>query len=102
MRPLKSVEFKLLERLTNGQFEIPQIVRELNDGRMGSISFDLEKSQSRNKQIISAEYTDTDGVLVDIELTCDNNGKLFELDFWKIDFSPLILFKNLKLTTPND
>jgi len=54
MRPLKSIELRLLERLTNGQFEIPQIVRELNDGGMGSISFDLEKSQSRKKQIISA------------------------------------------------
>jgi len=105
MRPLKSIELKLLQRLTNGQFDIPQMVRELNDGKMGSISFDLENSQSRKRQIISAEYIDKDGVLVDIELTCDNNDKLFELDFWKVDFSPLIsfpTFESLKLKTPNN
>ena len=55
MRPIKSAELKLLQKLTNGQFDIPQMVRELNDGGMGSISFDLENLQSRKKQIISAE-----------------------------------------------
>ena len=100
MRPLKSVELELLKRLTNGQFEIPRMVRELNDGGMGSISFDLKNCQARKRQIISAEYIDKDGILVDIELTCDNNEKLFELDFWKVDFSPLIIYptyKNLKI-----
>ncbi|WP_010521251.1 DUF6984 family protein [Aquimarina agarivorans] len=100
MRPLKSVELELLKRLTNGQFEIPRIVRDLNDGGMGSISFDLKNCQARKRQIISAEYIDKNGVLVDIELTCDNNEKLFELDFWKVDFSPLIIYptyKNLKI-----
>ncbi len=105
MRALKSVELKLIKGLTNDQFEIPQIVRELNDGGMGSISFDLENSQSRKRQIISAEYIDKDGILVDIELTCDNNEKLFELDFWKVDYSPLIsfpTFENLKVKTSNN
>jgi len=100
MRTLKSVELELLKRLTNGQFEIPRMVRELNDRGMGSISFDLKNCQARKRQIISAEYIDKDGILVDIELTCDNNEKLFELDFWKVDFSPLIIYptyKNLKI-----
>ena len=105
MRPIKTAELKLLQKLTNGQFDIPQMVRELNDGGMGSISFDLENLQSRKKQIIFAEYIDKDGILVDIELTCDNNGELYELDFWKVDFSPLISFphfENLKLRTPKN
>ena len=105
MRQLKPMELKLLQGLTYGKFDIPKMVRELNDGGMGSISFDLENSQSRKRQIVSAEYIDKDGVLVDIELTCDNNGKLFELDIRKIDFSPLITFptfESLKLKTPNN
>ena len=100
MRPLKSVELELLKRLTNGQFEIPRMVRELNDGGIGSISFDLKNCQSRKRQIISAEYIDKDGILVEIELTCDNNEKLFELDFCKVDFSPLMIYptyQNLKI-----
>ncbi len=79
-----------------GLFEVPEFVRDLNDGKMGSISFDIEKVQCRNKQIAAAEYIDSDGILVEIELTCDKNGKLFELDFWKVNFSQLRIYPNIE------
>ena len=37
---------------------------------------------------------DDDGVLVSIELTVDERDELFELDFWKVDFSPLRRYPN--------
>lgn len=104
MRPIKLHEIELIKKLSNGLFEIPELVRDMNDGKMGSISFDIEKSQSRNEQVAAAEYIDDDGILVDIELTSDKNGKLFELDFWKVDFSSLKVYsaiEKLKTKTPN-
>jgi len=32
---------------------------------------------------------DRDGVLVSITINSDQFGKLYEVDFWKTDFSPL-------------
>lgn len=103
VRPIKQIEVELIEKLTNGLFEIPELVRDMNDGKMGSISFDIEKNQNRNQQVSAAEYID-DGVLVDIELTSDENGNLFELDFWKVDFSSLKVYptiEKLKIKAPN-
>jgi len=66
-------------------------VEDLNDGGMGSIRFLNTNSDGvQFGQIISeAEYVDSDGVLVSIALNTDNRGNWYELDFWKIDFSPL-------------
>ena len=105
MRKINKNEKQLLEFLLKGEIPIPEYVIEMKDGNMGSISFDLKNSESRQGQIISAIYYDTDGVIVDIELTHDKNGNLFELDFWKVDFTPLIRYpkpNDLKIkTTPN-
>jgi len=100
MRPLKPEEFQLLKSITVGQIEIPENVRELNDGKMGSISFDLKNENLRFKSVVVAEYIDSDGVLVDIELTIDKKGNLFEFDFWKVNFEPLVLypiFENIEI-----
>lgn len=37
---------------------------------------------------------DDDGVSVIIELNVDERDKLFELDLWKVDFSPLRRYPN--------
>jgi hypothetical protein len=89
MRQITKKEKKIIEYLTNNSINTPDLVRDLKDGSMGSISFDLDNSQLRKAKIAAAKYLDEDGILVDIELTTDNNGNLYELDFWKIDFSPL-------------
>ncbi len=91
-RKVRQEEIDLLKKLSNDLYEIPKQVADLKDGGMGSITFDIEKTESRFKQVAAAEYRDFDGVLVDIELTIDKNGKLFELDFWKVDFSPLQVY----------
>jgi uncharacterized lipoprotein NlpE involved in copper resistance len=38
---------------------------------------------------VEAEYVDCDGVPVSIVLNADQNGRLYELDMWKVDFAPL-------------
>lgn len=42
--------------------------------------------------LIQVKYTDTDGQMVIITLTENKNKKLFELEFWKVDFNPLNKF----------
>lgn len=73
-------------------FPLPSaLVEDMNDGGMGSIRFLPSADQgSRTAQVIAqAEYFDEDGVPVSIAINADQNGELFEVDFWKVDFSPL-------------
>ncbi len=100
MRPIRENEKKLIRFLAGPNLEIPELVVDLKDGGMGSIKFDLTKKENRVNQIAAAVFTDKDGVLVDIELTSDKAGNLFELDFWKVDFSELVRYpqiENLKI-----
>jgi hypothetical protein len=104
MRKIKPYEITLIRTLTNGLLEVPEVVRDMDDGGMGSITFDIEGNQRRNEQVAKAEYIDDDGVLVDIELSSDENGNLFELDFWKVDFSPLKVYpsiEKIEIKAPN-
>jgi hypothetical protein len=64
-------------------------VLDLQDGGMGSIRFIHSGEARRDTVIAEAQFTDEDGVQVSIELNATTNGRLFELDFWKVDFSPL-------------
>ena len=56
---------------------------------MGSIRFVQPEPRSFGKALVEAQYVDSDGVLVSIAVNADNSGDLFEVDFWKVDFSPL-------------
>ena len=56
---------------------------------MGSIRF-LSVREGEHRfaaEIRQANYIDEDGVLVSIVLNTDENGDLFEMDFWKVNFS---------------
>jgi hypothetical protein len=63
----------------------------MQDGGMGSIRFVPPGTPTRRfgDAIAEAEYIDEDGVLVSIALNVDRDGELYEVDFWKVDFSPL-------------
>ena len=65
------------------------LVKNMQDGGMGSIRFVHPEARSFGTALIEAKCTDSDGMLVSIALNVDNRGDLFELDFWKVDFSPL-------------
>jgi hypothetical protein len=64
----------------------------MQDGGMGSIRFVGSGARSFGKALVEAQYLDSDGVLVSITVNVDHQGQLFELDFWKVDFSPLIRY----------
>lgn len=64
-------------------------VRDMQDGGMGSIRFVQPEARSFGKALVEAQYVDIDGVLVSIAVNIDDKGDLFEVDFWKVDFSPL-------------
>jgi hypothetical protein len=65
-------------------------VRDMKDGGMGSIEFvSRRRGSSMGKVLAEAGYVDEDGVPVSVAVNGDDEGQLFELDFWKVDFSPL-------------
>jgi hypothetical protein len=69
-------------------------VADMQDGGMGSIRFLGFGPKSFGMALVEAQYLDSDGVLVSITVNADKQGQLFELDFWKVDFSPLKRYPN--------
>jgi hypothetical protein len=65
------------------------LVEEMNDGGMGSLRFVGSADRRLGKCIGEAEFDDADGVTVSVALNVDQRGELFELDIWKVNFSPL-------------
>jgi hypothetical protein len=96
-RPLREEELVLIRALLNGVYPAKVLesalessrVTDMQDGGMGSIRFTGAEPQSFGKALLEAQYLDSDGVLVSIAVNADKHGQLFELDFWKVDFSPL-------------
>jgi hypothetical protein len=68
-----------------------RLVEDMSDGGMGSLRFVDAGHRVRRfgKKIAEAKFTDEDGVPVSAVLNLDDNGEPFELDIWKVDFSPL-------------
>jgi len=62
----------------------------MSDGGMGSVKFLSSSSNEMASQIAEINFRDADGVEVVASLNADKNGNPFELDIWKVDFSPLI------------
>ena len=98
MRPLRREEFEILERLLEMVHSdaIPRsnaelLAEDMKDGGMGSIRFADESRQVRKmgRELVTAEYIDEDQVPVLISINLDEDGRLFELDFWKVNFEPL-------------
>jgi hypothetical protein len=95
-RQLQDEERKLIAYLWGlrapGNALPPEIrVRELEDGGMGSLSFVSSKLRRSIGQVAGeCSFPDADGVLVVAALLLDEDGDLYELDLWKVDFAPLI------------
>lgn len=69
----------------------------MKDGGMGSLRFAGLGSRKMGRQAIAVRAADEDGVPLEISLNLDQNGDLFELDVWRVDFKPL-----LRLPKPGD
>ncbi|WP_431201974.1 DUF6984 family protein [Bradyrhizobium betae] len=104
-RPLTSNERDLIAFIL-GQHSPLQVdldlVEEMNDGGMGSLRFVGTADRRFGRCIGEAEFDDADGVPVSVALNADQHGMLFELDVWKVDFSPLQRIAALsELRSPN-
>ncbi|MCB2263404.1 MAG: hypothetical protein LGR52_10805 [Candidatus Thiosymbion ectosymbiont of Robbea hypermnestra] len=99
-RPLRIQEQTLLRKmLSGGERQVLEFLKELDsvrveemdDNGMGSLRFISESQRDRRpgETIAEAEFLDEDGVTVSAVINVDQQGKLYELDLWKVDFSPL-------------
>lgn len=66
------------------------LVEEMKDGGMGSLKFVGAAGRKFGEQLAEAEFQDADGVALSITINVDQHGSLFEMDVWKVDFTPLI------------
>ncbi|MFC0185459.1 hypothetical protein SAMN04515674_103243 [Pseudarcicella hirudinis] len=77
--------------LKAADYPISEYVEEYEGGIMGSIGLG-EPGAVYHSDLIQVEYTDSDNTEVLITLTRDDKNQLLDLDFWKVDFSKLLLY----------
>lgn len=98
-RPIRQNERVLIEfllsklNLNPTDYPIDDLVDEYEGGKMGSISLG-GNPDAYGGDLIQAEYIDSDGTPVVITLTRDESGRLLDLDFWKVDFTKLLVYPN--------
>ena len=73
-------------------FPVAEEVFEYEGGVMGSINMAGSDPERYDSDLIQADYRDLDGIEVMITLTKDENNRLLDLDFWKMNFSKLIRY----------
>jgi len=86
------IEFLLTKINPNHSYSIPEEVEEYGAAGMGSINLNNPNTDLYDSDLIQAEYTDADKIPVVISLTKDQNNQLLDLDFWKSDFSQLVVY----------
>lgn len=96
---IKMIEF-LLKDLPEAEIHLPRLktlhVEELNDGGMGSLKFLSHKLERKfGKELAVGQFHDEDDVQISIAINVDNFGEMYEVDVWKVDFSPLIKFPRI-------
>nr|WP_261891305.1 hypothetical protein [Acaryochloris marina] len=66
-------------------------IESMNDGEMGSLLFENLDGVDRRlgETVAECYFEDSDGIWVSVTLNLDQQGKPFELDVWKVDFSNL-------------
>jgi hypothetical protein len=84
----------ILRMVADGESYMPgetRLVAEMNDGGMGSLRFvaESEPPQKMGRELVRAYFVDEDGIPVSISINLDTRDQLFEMDFWRVDFSPL-------------
>ena len=94
MRPLEPHEIPLVEHLVAAAGVAADLdairVTSMEDGGMGSLTIGPVSEQRRfGSQAAECEFDDSDGVLVSATLNLDQSGHLYEIDVWRVDFSPL-------------
>lgn len=96
-RTLSASEAALIRFIASGSLpdgvlaDLPDVpIREMDDGQMGSLEFVGASDRRVGSTAGYVEFEDTDGVPVSVALLLDQEGRLYQLDIWKVDFTPLI------------
>lgn len=64
-------------------------VSDMNDGGMGSLSFETTKPDRMYGRTLSEGwFKDEDGFPVMVAINLDQDDDFFEIESWKVDFSP--------------
>jgi len=67
------------------------VVQPMADGAMGSLAFaPLGTGRRFGSSPAECHFHDSDGVIVSASLYLDEQGAPYEVDVWKVDFSPLL------------
>ena len=96
-RALRAEEARLIRSMLVASKDsaalMPQVdiatVEDMLDGGMGSLWFSSDEPRRLGAVVAEADYVDMDGVPLSIVINVDQNGQLFELDIWKVNFLPL-------------
>ena len=94
IRKIYSNEVDLIKKiLLQNKFPIPpslnsMIVEGMNDGQMGSLLF-VHSNKKLGKSLDPYLFKDIDDIAVSATINLDTNGEIYELDIWKVNFSPL-------------
>ena len=65
-------------------------VQPMKDSGMGSLAFaPFDTGRRFGSSPAECHFLDSDGVIVSAVLNLDEQGAPFEVDVWKVDFSPL-------------
>ena len=104
-RPIRQDERILIEyllsQIDNGRkYRIPNEVEDLDDGGMGSVQ--LTRNGQHDGDLVKVTFLDEDGQTVLIVLTRNQFDELYDLDIWKVDFSPLLRFPDPNQVTLSD
>jgi hypothetical protein len=101
MRTITNNEYDFLLRVENAKgkslhalgLSSTALVEQMSDGGMGSIRFvdqaNASSSRTLGEVFAQGEYNDEDGVPVSFTVNLDDDGGIFELDLWRVDFEPL-------------
>jgi hypothetical protein len=98
MRKLNLTETEIITKLleiAKLQLDITQLlVNPMDDGGMGSLAIgENYDNRQLGEQIAEYMFKDLDGTPVSAALNVDELGELYELDIWKVDFSPTQVLK---------
>ena len=93
MRNLNSTEIAIITKLlkiAKLEVDITQLlVNPLDDGGMGSLAIgDNYVNRQLGEEVAEYMFKDIDGTPMSAALNVDQQGNLYELDIWKVDFSP--------------
>ena len=81
-------------------------VKPMSDGGMGSLAIlPLDDTRKYGSSPGKCHFYDVDGVPVSAELNLDQDGAPYEIDVWKVDFSPTVAWpsrQELRAGPPNN